>query len=201
MSLLKITTKPITIENDYISNLFKDFNKYVNNLNIEYDRLNTLKEIKKQQIEAIENNFCANCKKDSLCRYKKDIRYSFLSQAISDPNYNIYGCPNAIKFYIDDSNISLTPLLQFNAITSLADELEFLYAQNIKMAKCYNKFIKDLTFYNYKIEKLDINLASKTIYFSLILKSLFLYFFNVDNINFEILFRYILSSSELSLLK
>lgn len=171
MSLLKITTKPITIENDYISNLFKDFNKYVNNLNIEYDRLNTLKEIKKQQIEAIENNFCANCKKDSLCRYKKDIRYSFLSQAISDPNYNIYGCPNAIKFYIDDSNISLTPLLQFNAITSLADELEFLYAQNIKMAKCYNKFIKDLTFYNYKIEKLDINLASKTIYFSLILKN------------------------------
>ena len=39
------------------------------------------------------------------------------------------------------------------------------------MAKCYNKFIKDLTFYNYKIEKLDINLASKTIYFSLILKN------------------------------
>lgn len=88
---------------------------------------------------------------------------------MNNDNSNIYNCPHYDNFYLNTNIDTRTSFLQFNAITNLADELEFLYIQNIKMAKSYNKFTNDLTFYDYKIEKIDINLATPTIYFSLYL--------------------------------
>ncbi len=169
LTLLRIRRKKITIETDYISNLFQDFKKYINDLNIEYDKLNTLKNLKENHLENIQSTFCNACKENTICRYKKDKRYSFLCNAMNNDNYNIYNCPNYDKFYFNTNIEYRTSYQQFNAITNLADELEYLYAQNIKMAKCYNKFMNDLLFYDYKIEKIDINLAAPTIYFSLTL--------------------------------
>lgn len=88
---------------------------------------------------------------------------------MNNQNNNIYQCPHYNEFFFNTRVEARTSFLQFNAITSLADELEYLYAQNIKMAKSYNKYIQDLAFYDYKIENVDINLASSTIYFSLTL--------------------------------
>lgn len=169
LTLLRIRKRNITIETDYISNLFRDFKKYINDLNIEYDKLNTLKELKENHLENIQSTYCSTCNQNTVCRYKKDKRYSFLCNAMNNDNYNIYNCPNYDKFYFNTNIEYRTSYQQFNAITNLADELEYLYSQNIKMAKCYNKFMNDLQFYDYKIEKIDINLAAPTIYFSLVL--------------------------------
>lgn len=167
--LVRIKRKSITIEHNYINTLFHDFKCYLNDLNIEYDKLNTLKELKEGHLEQIQQSFCSYCHEDSICRYKLDKRYSFLCNAMNNQNNNIYHCPHYNEFFFNTKVGSRTSFLQFNAITSLADELEFLYAQNIKMAKSYNKYIQDLSFYSYTIENLDINLASSTIYFSLTL--------------------------------
>jgi len=167
VSLLFIKKERKTIETDYISNLFKDFKKYINDLNIEYDKLNTLKELKESHLEAIQNTFCNSCKEDSLCRHKNDKRYSFLCNAMNNDNMNIYNCPHYDEFYFNSNVSTRTSFLQYSAITNLADELEYLYNQNIKMAKCYNKFMNDLSFYEYKILNIDINLATPTTFFSL----------------------------------
>jgi|GEM_PF-1985600 len=169
VSLLAINKKNKKLETDYISNLFKDFKKYINDLNIEYDNLNTLKELKENHLEAIQNTFCNSCKEDSICKYKQDKRYSFLCNAMNNDNNNIYNCPHYNEFYFNNNIQARTSFLQFNAITSLADELEYLYNQNIKMASCYNKFLNELSFYEYNILNIDINLAAPTIYFSLVL--------------------------------
>lgn len=169
LTLLKLKPKKITIETDCISTLFDDFKKYIQDLNREYDKLNTIKELKEKHLESIQSSFCASCKENTVCRYKADKRYSFLCNAMGDENGNIYGCPHYKEFYLNTNTETGVSYLQFNAITNLADELEYLYAQNIKMAKCYNRFICDLNFYDYKIEKVDMNLAAPTIYFSLTL--------------------------------
>lgn len=169
LSLLRIKKKKITIENDYISSLFNDFKSYINNLNIEYDRLNTLKELKENHLENIQNTYCKNCSEPSICKYKPDVRYSFLCNAMNNENYNIYSCPNYNNFYLNTNIETRTSFLQFNAITNLANELEYLYTQNIKMAKCYNKLTSDLLFYDYEIINIDINLSSPTTFFSITL--------------------------------
>lgn len=169
LSLLRIKKKKITIENDYISSLFNDFKSYINNLNIEYDRLNTLKALKENHLENIQNTYCKKCLESSICKYKPDVRYSFLCNAMNNENYNIYSCPHYNNFYLNTDIEARTSFLQFNAITNLATELEYLYAQNIKMAKCYNKFTNSLLFYDYKIINIDINLSSPTTYFSITL--------------------------------
>lgn len=169
LTLLRLKPKKITIETDCISTLFDDFKKYIHDLNIEYDKLNTLRELKENHLKSIQSSFCAYCKENTVCRHKTDKRYSFLCNAMNHENGNIYNCPHYSKFYLNTNVESGVSYLQFNAITNLADELEYLYAQNIKMAKCYNRFISDLSFYDYKIEKLDMNLAAPTIYFSVIL--------------------------------
>lgn len=169
LTLLRIQPKKITIETDYINNLFQDFKNYIQNLNIQYDKLNTLKELKENHLELIQQNYCNNCKEERICRYKLDKRYSFLCNAMNNENNNIYQCPHYAEFYFNTNIESRTSYLQFNAITNLADELEYLYAQNIKMASAYNKFINDLSFYDYIIQSIDINLSAPTIYFSFIL--------------------------------
>lgn len=181
LTLLKIKRKKITIENDYISSLFKDFKSYINNLNIEYDRLNTLKELKENHLESIQNIYCNKCNETSICKYKADARYSFLCNAMNNENYNIYSCPNYNHFYLNTNIEARTSYLQFNAISNLANELEYLYIQNLKSAKAYNKFTSDLLFYDYKIKAIDINLSSPTTSFSItlaknkiIIKELFL---------------------------
>lgn len=169
LALLKIKNKNITIENDYISNLFKDFKSYLKALNIEYDKLNTIKALKENHLELIQESFCKGCKEDSLCRFKLDKRYSFLCNAINHQNFNIYSCPHYDKFFLNTNVDIKSEYIELNAINNLADELEYLYQQNIKMAKYYNKFINSLSFYDYKIINIDINLSSTTIYFSLFL--------------------------------
>lgn len=169
LSLLRIKKRKVTIETDYISSLFNDFKNYINNLNIEYDRLNTLKKLKENHLENIQNIYCKKCNESSICKYKADVRYSFLCNAMNNENNNIYSCPNYNNFYLNTNIETRTSFLQFNAITNLASELEYLYIQNIKMAKCYNKFTNDLLFYDYKIVNIDINLASPTTCFKLTL--------------------------------
>lgn len=169
LTALRFKPKKITVETDGIGTLFDDFKKYIHDLNREYEKLNTLKEVKKNHLENIQSSFCASCKENTVCRHKADKRYSFLLNAMGSETGNIYGCPHYAQFYLNTDTAFDVSYHQFNAITNLADELEYLYAQNIKMAKCYNRFISDLGFYDYKVEKLDMNFAAPTIYFSVIL--------------------------------
>lgn len=162
--------KPITIESNYIDNLFKDFKKYIDGLNLEYNRLYSIKKIKDNYIESIIKNYCTSCKKNTLCKYKADKRISFIIGAMSKQNNNIYDCPFYNDFYFND-NLNIKPSLEYSAISELASELELLYNQSLKLAKHYNKFIQDLSFYGYQINNIDINLANPTLYFSITLNS------------------------------
>ena len=167
--VIKMPTKKITIEHDYITNLFQDFKSYIHLLDIEYDKLNTLKMLKENQMEYIQDTYCKKCNENAICKYKLDKRYSFLCNAINNDNNNIYSCPHYESFYLSTDVDVRTSFLQFNALVELSNELETIYQQNIKMADYYNKFFNDISFYDYQILKVDINLASKTIFFSITL--------------------------------
>jgi serine phosphatase RsbU (regulator of sigma subunit) len=170
VTFFNFNSKPITVESNYIDNLFKDFKKYIDGLNLEYNHLCSIKKIKDSHIESIITNYCNCCKKNTLCKYKTDKRMSFIIGAMFKQNSNIYDCPHYENFYFND-NLNIKPSLEYSAISELANELELLYNQSLKLAKHYNKFISDLSFYGYKIKNIDINLANQTIYFSMVLDS------------------------------
>lgn len=170
ITIFSYENKTITIESNYIDNLFKDFKKYIDGLNIEYDRLYSIKKIKDEHLEYIIKTYCTSCKKNTICRYKTDKRISFIKSAMINNNNNIYDCPHYNEIYFDN-NIDTHSSFEYSAIKELAFELELLYNQSLKLAKNYNKFISDLNFYGYKIKTIDINLANPTIYFSFTLDS------------------------------
>ena len=170
ITILSYEKKIITIESNYIDNLFKDFKKYIDGLNLEYNRLYSIKKIKDNFLESIIKNYCTNCKKNSLCKYKLDKRISFIRSAMINNNNNIYDCPYYNEFYFNN-NVEIKASLEYSAILELAHELEYLYNQSLKLAKNYNRFISDLHFYGYTLKSIDINLANPTIYFSIQLDS------------------------------
>lgn len=164
--LIKINKKRTTMEADYIPNLFKDFKNYVSLINKEYLKLSNAKKIKDQQLEYIQKSYCNKCNENSICRYKLDKRYSFLSNAIINKDNNIYYCPHYENFYL---NLDYTPQsnIEISALVNLADELEYLYNQNLKLSKLYNKFIQSILFYDYNILDVEININTPTIFFTL----------------------------------
>lgn len=170
VTIFSYENKSITIESNYIDNLFKDFKKYIDGLNIEYNRLSSIQKIKDDHYEYIIKTFCTSCKKNTICRYKPDKRLSFIRSAMINKNNNIYDCPHYNEFYFDN-NVDTHTSIEYSAIKELAFELELLYNQSLKLAKNYNKFISELNFYGYQIKSIDINLANPTIYFSFTLSS------------------------------
>lgn len=161
--------KKLSIEHDYINALFEDFNKYIKNLNTEYNKNIKIKEMKEKKLEEISSTYCANCSKTTLCKTKTDKRYCFLSAAMLGLSQNIYGCPYYSRFKLDMNVENVNKSFEYSAIKSLAFELSYLYNQSLALKKDYEKFITLLYNHDYLVTDLDINLASSSLYFSICL--------------------------------
>lgn len=167
LSLLTFFTKnDNNIENKYVENLFKSFNYYLNEINNEYTRLTTLKELKQNHLEGIQSAYCKYCISDCDCRTKLDKRYVFLSNAINHNDSNIYDCPHYTEFYLNTNIDTRSKIIPHNALTELSYEIEYLYNQGLKRKFEYQRLINDLSFYGYEILDLNIYLNDKTIYFN-----------------------------------
>jgi len=164
-----LKNKRVMIETNYVSNLFKSFNLYLNELGLEYERLKTLKALKQNHLNNIQKSYCQVCNLNTECKKKLDIRYSFLSNAIASEDNNIYYCPHYHQFYLDNNIEYEKKTIQYNALNELSLEIEYLYHQSKLNANLYNKFINDLEFYGYHTLDINIMLNSKTLYFSLII--------------------------------
>ncbi|MCM1130799.1 MAG: SpoIIE family protein phosphatase [Roseburia sp.] len=181
ITILPFTDKKLTIEQNYINTLFDDFNKYISNLNTEYNKNVKIKELKEKKFAEISKTYCANCNKNSLCRTKLEKRYSFLSAAMLGFRQNVYNCPYYNRFVLDANTENINKSFEYSAMKSLSFELSYLYNQSLSLKKEYEKFISLLYGYGYPINALDINLASSSLYFSIqldtnkpIIESLFL---------------------------
>lgn len=172
ITILPFLGKKLAIEENYLNTLFDDFNKYLNNLNLEYNKNIKLKELKEKKFTEISTTFCSGCNKTTLCRTKLEKRYSFLSAAMLGAKLNIYNCPYYNNFYTDINADNLNKSLEYSAMKSLSFELSFLYNQSLSMKKEYEKFISLLYSYGYPIQSLDINLASSSLYFSIQLNTM-----------------------------
>ena len=172
ITILPFLGKKLAIEENYLNTLFDDFNKYLNNLNLEYNKNIKLKELKEKKFTEISTTFCSGCNKTTLCRTKLEKRYSFLSAAMLGAKLNIYNCPYYNNFYTDINADNLNKSLEYSAMKSLSFELSFLYNQSLSMKKEYEKFISLLYNYGYPIQSLDINLASSSLYFSIQLNTM-----------------------------
>ncbi len=166
VQFINLKNKKMSVESDYINELFDDFNKYLNLLNQEYSKNNTIKEIKENKIKQISESYCNYCSKNTLCKTKIDRRYSFLSAAMLGLKQNIYDCPNYPKFQIDLNFNHVNKAFEYSAIKSLAFELSYLYNQSLLLKKEYNHFLNLLSSYGYTPLHLDINLASPSLFFS-----------------------------------
>ncbi|MBO5711295.1 MAG: hypothetical protein J6R47_00515 [Acholeplasmatales bacterium] len=167
LTLLYYEKKPVTVEVNYINTLFKDFKKYLDGLNLEYNKLKNLKALRENHIEGIMTTFCDKCKANTICKNKMDKRLVFIANAMNTGNNNSYDCPHYDKFYFNNDIDIKASSLEYSAIRELALELEILYNQSLRLAKNYNSLLKSLSFYGYNVKNIDINLANSTIYFSL----------------------------------
>lgn len=181
VTILPFTDKKLTIEQNYINTLFDDFNKYITNLNTEYNKNIKIKELKEKKFTEISKTYCATCNKNTLCRTKLEKRYSFLSAAMLGFRQNIYNCPYYNRFVLDANTENINKGFEYSAMKSLSFELSYLYNQSLALKKEYEKFISLLYGFGYPINALDINLASSSLYFSIqldtnkpIIESLFL---------------------------
>ncbi|MDE6241348.1 MAG: SpoIIE family protein phosphatase [Anaeroplasmataceae bacterium] len=181
VTILPFTDKKLSIEQNYINTLFDDFNKYISNLNEEYNKNIKIKELKEKKFNEISRTYCSACTKSTLCRTKLDKRYSFLSAAMLGYRQNIYDCPYYNRFVIDANTENMNKGFEYSAMKSLSFELSYLYNQSLALKKEYEKFISLLFSFGYPINNLDINLASSSLYFSIrmdtnkpIIESLFL---------------------------
>ncbi|MDE6660726.1 MAG: SpoIIE family protein phosphatase [Anaeroplasmataceae bacterium] len=181
VTLLPFTDKKLSIEQNYINTLFDDFNKYITNLNEEYNKNLKIKELKEKKFNEISKTYCSTCMKSTLCRTKLEKRYSFLSAAMLGYRQNIYDCPYYNRFVIDANTENMNKSFEYSAMKSLSFELSYLYNQSLALKKEYEKFISLLFSFGYPINALDINLASSSLYFSIkidthkpIIESLFL---------------------------
>ncbi|MDE5855410.1 MAG: SpoIIE family protein phosphatase, partial [Anaeroplasmataceae bacterium] len=167
VTILPFTDKKLTIEQNYINTLFDDFNKYITNLNTEYNKNIKIKELKEKKFTEISKTYCASCNKNTLCRTKLEKRYSFLSAAMLGFRQNIYDCPYYNRFVIDANTENMNKSFEYSAMKSLSFELSYLYNQSLALKKEYEKFISLLYGFGYPINALDINLASSSLYFSI----------------------------------
>jgi hypothetical protein len=171
LTLLYYEKNPVTVEVNYINTLFKDFKKYLDGLNLEYNKLKSLKSLRENHIEGIMTTFCDKCKENTICKNKMDKRLVFIANAMNTGNNNSYACPHYDKFYFNNDIDIKASSLEYSAIKELACELEILYNQSLRLAKNYNSLLKSLSFYGYNVKNIDINLANSTIYFALLLGS------------------------------
>ena len=162
----KLNKKQAKIEDKAIANLINDFKNYLIDINQETEKLDTLKKLRETHLEYIQDEYCNKCTEDNICKYKLDKRYSFLCNAMNNENNNIYFCPHYDKFYFNNNIKHNIANKSYSAITIIADELEIIYNQNLKMARLYNKFINTLSFYGYIITDVDVNLKSSSLYIS-----------------------------------
>jgi hypothetical protein len=169
LTLLYYEKNPVTVEVNYINTLFKDFKKYLDGLNLEYNKLKSLKSLRENHIEGIMTTFCDKCKENTICKNKMDKRLVFIANAMNTGNNNSYACPHYDKFYFNNDIDIKASSLEYSAIKELACELEILYNQSLRLAKNYNSLLKSLSFYGYNVKNIDINLANSTIYFALLL--------------------------------
>ncbi len=171
ITIISFFDKKITIEDNYINNLFDDFNKYIDKLGDEYNKNIKIKTLKENKYKEICNNYCNNCYKNTVC--KKDLRqrYAFISSAMLGYQNNIYKCSYYNNFDLNLNIDNINKSYEYSAIKSLSLELSYLYNQSLFYKKEYEKFLFLLSNYNYTIENLDINLASSSLYFSITLKN------------------------------
>lgn len=167
VTVIPFTEKKLSIEQNYINTLFDDFNKYISNLNDEYNKNTKIKELKEKKFNEISKMFCSSCTKNTLCRTKLEKRYSFLSAAMLGIRQNIYDCPYYNRFVIDANTENINKSFEYSALKSLSFELSYLYNQSLALKKEFEKFISLLFSYGYPITALDINLASSSLYFSI----------------------------------
>ena len=167
INLFNFKDKNLSIDNDYINNLFDDFKKYLNALNTEYEKNLQIKQIKETKLKEISLHYCDNCQKNTLCKSKIEKRYAFLSQAMLGSKQNIYDCPYYNQFKTEINCEKINSSYEYSAIKLLAHELSYLYNQSLVLKPNYEKFLKLLSDYGYKVLNLDINLANKSLYFSL----------------------------------
>lgn len=170
-TIIPFLDKKITIEADYINKLFDDFNKYIDRLDEEYNKNIMLKTLKENKFKEISNNYCKDCYKNTACKNNLGQRYAFISSAMLGYQNNIYKC-----MYYNDFNLNLNidninKSYEYSAIKALSLELSYLYNQGLFYKKEYEKFILLLSNYGYIVEKLDLNLASSSLYFSIVLKN------------------------------
>ncbi|MDE5715828.1 MAG: SpoIIE family protein phosphatase, partial [Anaeroplasmataceae bacterium] len=166
--LIHIKDKKINIENDYINTLFDEFNKYLDTINLEFNKNNELREIKKQHLEGISNQYCKYCNKHTLCKTNIDKRYSFISAGMLGLKQNTYDCPYYNHFSLDHIHIDhINRSFEYSGIKSLGFELSYLYNQSIALKKEFKKFIRLLNEYAYIVLDLDINMACSSLYFSI----------------------------------
>lgn len=167
VTIFPLTEKKLTFEQNYMNTLFDDFNKYITNLNDEYNKNTKLKELKENKFYEISKMYCSSCMKKTLCRTKIEKRYSFLSAAMLGSRQNIYDCPYYNRFGINVNTENMNKSFEYSAIKELSFELSYLYNQSLTLRKEYEKFISLLFNYGYPISSLDIHLASSSLYFSI----------------------------------
>ncbi len=171
INIININQKRVTIENDYINQLFNDFSKYINNLNYEYNKNDMIKEIKETKLEEYSSSYCAYCNKQTLCKHKLDKRYSFLSGAMMGLKQNVYDCPYYNDFKLNLNYHQMNKSFEYSAIKLLAFELSTLYNQSLLNKKEYEKFINILGNIGYYIYDLNINFNNPSTFFSFKLSS------------------------------
>lgn len=170
-TIIPFLDKKITIEKDYINNLFDDFNKYIDKLGDEYNKIIKLKTLKENKFKEICNTYCKNCYKNTACKNNLSQRYAFISSAMLGYQNNIYKCIYYNTFNLNLNIDNINKGYEYSAIKYLSLELSYLYNQSLFYKKEYEKFIFLLSNYNYVIESLDINLATDSLYFSITLKN------------------------------
>lgn len=141
---------------DSILYILEDYSKL---LNKEVNNIEINKKLKQERYKEINNTICNKCNKATPCKLDNKRRISFLANAISYNDNNIYNCPNYESFYLKESGYKPTSF-QSSYISKLKEELSGIYYQEIYNKKEYNKLINTLLFYS--IEVLEIKSLSIT---------------------------------------
>ena len=89
ITIFSYEKKTLTFETNYIDNLFKDFKKYIDGLNLEYNRLYSIKKIKDNHLESIIKNYCKECKRNTALSKREIHPYSRYQRNEGSPGKEI----------------------------------------------------------------------------------------------------------------